>query len=726
MLSKVAPRALACALLIGALLVPAFSTEAAPTVVRRIDAGGNGDYTDTSGSVWVRDSAYTAEGYGYLGGATTRVRSAIAGTADDTVYQSVRRGTSFEYRFDVPNDAYTVTLKFAEVESGSFGVGRRVFGVSIEGQSVLSAFDIYAQAGANTALDRSFTVVLTDGSLNVVFTRTTGQAAVGAVEVVNGVAPAPDFSFAATPSAQTIAPNSSVVFTASVEFLNGFSSTNVDLFVTGLPSGVTGTYAPDPLTHQGMSQLTLTSGGRVATGTYTVVMGATGGGITHSQDVTLTVSRTADFAIAVTPATQTVARGGSTSFDVLLTAVNGFASPVSLSVSGLPSGTSASFSPNPVTPTASSTMTVSATNVATLGQFGVTVTGTSGQLVRSGSATLVVSIAGSVWGISTIGSTGVANNSTVVGPGRSDGVNRVYVGTVNTGRVMELSWNGSAWGAPVDIGGSPVGLEIHNMGMGPGRNDGRIRVYACSLDGNLYELTYVGPGWTQATVGTASGTCTHAAVGAGRNDGVNRLYATRGTVVWEYTWNGSGWSAVQVGNVPSGLVHGISLGPGRGGTVNHLYVASSTTGTYEATFSGGSWSMASLGDTGDVRNVSFGAGRDDGVMRVYAGTSQGEIREFTWTGTSWTNTTIAPSVGSVIVHAYVLDGRNDGVIRVYGAAGDGNAYEFTRSGSSWTTLNMGGGTAYLYGFHPGARPGETRNRLYGAAFDANVYEFTWG
>jgi len=136
--------------------------------------------------------------------------------------------------------------------------------------------------------------------------------------------------------------------------------------------------------------------------------------------------------------------------------------------------------------------------------------------------------------------------------------------------------------------------------------------------------------------------------------------------------------------------------------------------------------MASMGDTGDVRNVSLGAGRNDGVVRVYAGTSQGEVREFTWTGTSWTNTTIAPSVGSVIVHAYVLDGRNDGVMRVYGAAGDGNAYEFTRSGSSWTTLNMGGGTAYLYGFHPGARPGETRNRLYGAAFDTNVYEFTWG
>lgn len=95
-------------------------------------------------------------------------------------------------------------------------------------------------------------------------------------------------------------------------------------------------------------------------------------------------------------------------------------------------------------------------------------------------------------GVSVIGSTGVANDSLIVGPGRSDGVDRAYTGTVNTGRVMELSWNGSSWGSPIDVGGSPTGLEIHNLGIGPGRNDGRTRIYACSLDGNLYELSFGG------------------------------------------------------------------------------------------------------------------------------------------------------------------------------------------------------------------------------------------
>ena len=595
----------------------------------------------------------------------------------------------------------------------------------MEGTPVLNGFDIFSAAGAaNTAVDRSFDTTVSDGVLSLVFTGTTSRATVNAIAVSSSAGP--DFVFTASPGSQTIAPGGSVIFTVNVSFTNGFTSTDVDLWTTGLPAGVTGTYSPDPLTHEGMSQLTLTAASSVAAGTFTLTLGATGGGITHSQNVTLVVSRTPDFSIAVSPATQTVSRGGSAAFTVAVGALNGFSNAVSLSASGLPSGTSVAFSPISVTPPGTSTMTVAAAANATIGQFALSVRGTSGTRTRSGSATLIVSSAGAAWRVSAAGSTGVANNSMIVGPGRNDGVSRLYVGTVNTGRVMEFSWNGTGWNGPVDIGGSSVGEEIHNLTMGPGRNDGRTRIYACSLDENLYQLTFNGTGWNQATVGTPGGACTHAVVGNGRNDGVNRLYATRGQAVWEYTWNGSGWTALQVGRVSAGIVHGISLGAGRGGSQNHLYIASTSSGTFEATFSAGAWSMISMGDTGDVRNVSVGAGRNDGAMRVYAGIASGRIREFTWNGSSWSNAAINSSIGTVIVHAYVLAGRNDGVMRVYGSAGDGSAYEFTFGGTGWTVVRMGGGTNYLYGFAYGRRPGDGTNRLYGAAFDGNVYEFSWG
>ena len=715
-------RGIGVLVLVASLLgAPGPTAEAA--FAQRVDAGASVAYTDLAGNPWAADQPYTPGGFGFVGGTTFTTSAEIAGTSDDPLYRSLRADPALEYRFDVPNGTYSVLLKFAEIEQRNFSAGRRVFDVAAEGEQKFASVDVFASAGARTAFDLSFEVAVTDGTLNIAFPGVQGRAAVAAIAVES--ATAADFTFAANPTSVTMSPGGTGTFTTEVAFVGGFTSTNTDLWVTGLPTGLTAIFAPDPLTHEGMSQLTLTGDGTTPVGTFVLTVGATSEGITHSQDVTLIVSTTPDFSLAILPASQSVAAGGSAAYDVSVGSFNGFRRTVALSVSGLPAGATASFSPATVRPAGTSTLTITTGAGVAAAHYSLAVTGNSRQLTHTVPAALIVGGTAGAWGVDVIGSTGVANNSLIVGPGRSDGVNRVYTGTVNSGRVMELSWNGTAWGAPVDVGGSPAGLEIHNLGMGPGRNDGRTRIYACSLDENLYELTYVGPGWTQATVGTHDGVCTHAVVGNGRNDGVNRLYVTRGQVVWEYTWNGGGWNAVQVGDVPRGIVHGIDLGAGRGGTQNHVYVASSAEGTFEATFSAGSWSMSSMGDDGDIRNVAMGPGRNDGITRVYAGISTGEIREFTWNGSSWTIAPIDTDISSVMVHAYVVAGRNDGVQRVYGAAGDGSAYELTWNGAGWTMLEMGGGSAYLYGFAPGARAGETRNRLYGAAFDAGVYEFTW-
>jgi hypothetical protein len=315
-----------------------------------------------------------------------------------------------------------------------------------------------------------------------------------------------------------------------------------------------------------------------------------------------------------------------------------------------------------------------------------------------------------------------------VGGGRNDGINRLYVGTVTSGRVIEFSWNGTNWGTGLDIGGSPTGVEIHNLGIGDGRNDGINRIYACSLDGNLYEITYGGGAWTQTTVGSPTGYCTHAAVGPGRTDGIDRLYATRGLYVWEYTWNAptANWNAVAVGRIATGITHGISIGPGRSGSINYLYVATTNSGTWEGSFVNGGWSLDPMGDAGDVRNVNAGVGRNDGVMRVYAATQTGEIREFTWNGSAWTFSPLVNPFGFTLVHAYVASGRNDGLMRIYSSGADGSVYEFTYSGSGWTAVSLGGGTGYAYGFHLGIGHSDGRVRLYGASFDRLVYEYTFG
>lgn len=98
---------------------------------------------------------------------------------------------------------------------------------------------------------------------------------------------------------------------------------------------------------------------------------------------------TPDFTLSVSPPSQSVAQGQSTSYTVGVSRTGGFAGSVGLSVSGLPTGASGSLSPNPATGS-SSTLTVTTSPSTPTGSFALTVTGVSGSLTRTASGTLVV------------------------------------------------------------------------------------------------------------------------------------------------------------------------------------------------------------------------------------------------------------------------------------------------------------------------------------------------
>src|SRR5437879_3957859 len=98
-----------------------------------------------------------------------------------------------------------------------------------------------------------------------------------------------------------------------------------------------------------------------------------------------------DFALSAAPASRTVTQGGSTTYTVNISRLGGFTGSVTLSVSGLPAGASASFNPNPAT--GSATMTVTTTATTSTGSFSATITGTSGTLSHTTSVSLVVNAA---------------------------------------------------------------------------------------------------------------------------------------------------------------------------------------------------------------------------------------------------------------------------------------------------------------------------------------------
>jgi hypothetical protein len=95
-----------------------------------------------------------------------------------------------------------------------------------------------------------------------------------------------------------------------------------------------------------------------------------------------------DFSLSASPASQSVLQGGSTSYSVTVTPTGGFTGSVTLSVSGLPSGATGTFNPNPTT--ATSTLNVSTAATTPTGSYVLTITGTSGALTRTTTVTLVV------------------------------------------------------------------------------------------------------------------------------------------------------------------------------------------------------------------------------------------------------------------------------------------------------------------------------------------------
>ncbi len=167
-------------------------------------------------------------------------------------------------------------------------------------------------------------------------------------------------------------------YNVSVTGSGGFSSA-VTLSVSGLPTGANASFSPNPAT--GASTLSVTTGATTPTASYTLTITGTSGSLTHTTSVTLIVNSAPDFAIGATPPTQTVAAGSGTTYNVSLTGSGGFSSAVTLSVSGLPTGANASFSPNPATGASTLSVTTGATTAS--GNYTLTITGTSGTLTHT-------------------------------------------------------------------------------------------------------------------------------------------------------------------------------------------------------------------------------------------------------------------------------------------------------------------------------------------------------
>ncbi|MGA6980634.1 MAG: S53 family serine peptidase [Candidatus Sulfotelmatobacter sp.] len=214
----------------------------------------------------------------------------------------------------------------------------------------------------------------------------------GLINTLAGSATA-SFTLSDSPTSLSIAEGGSGSSTITVNDVNGFTG-SVTLAASGLPSGITAAFGTNPTT--GSSLMTLTASSTATTGSSTVTITGTSGSLTATTTLALTVTATgtANFTVAASPTTLSIAQSGSGTSTITVTSTNSFNSAVTLAASGLPAGVTAAFSTNPVTPPANgsvnSTLTLTASSTATTGAVTVTITGTSGSLSHTATIALTV------------------------------------------------------------------------------------------------------------------------------------------------------------------------------------------------------------------------------------------------------------------------------------------------------------------------------------------------
>jgi len=228
------------------------------------------------------------------------------------------------------------------------------------------------------------------GPVTVTITGTSGSVTTSTT-IALAVTPPPSFTLAPTSSTESVDQGSNVTDTINITPANGFTG-SVTLSASGLPSGVTAAFATNPATSSSVVTLTASSTATVG-GPVTVTIKGTSGSLTASTTIALTVNSAPSFSLTPTSTSLSVTQGSSNTDSITVTPSNGFSAGVTLSATGLPTGVTASFSPNPTT-TGSSVLTLTASSTATTGgPVTVTITGTSGTLTENTTLALTVNVA---------------------------------------------------------------------------------------------------------------------------------------------------------------------------------------------------------------------------------------------------------------------------------------------------------------------------------------------
>ncbi len=273
--------------------------------------------------------------------------------------------------------------------------------------------------------------------------------------------------------------------------------------------------------------------------------------------------------------------------------------------------------------------------------------------------------------------------SMIIAQARNDGIDRIYMNRGSgSGRILWELWYSEGMWDSLNINNDSY--LISDFTVGTARNDGIQRIYGCGYNGGILEYTFSNNQWEITSVGPSGSLYFESiSIGKARHDGVYRIYAAGSNGhIYELSYTGSSWVMSDLGSVRNSqygnLIH-IAVGPGRSDGWDRIYAGIEYFSTvhefnYQA---GGFWEIDTTMSGGcGCEGLAIGPGRNDGMMRVYKAGNFNNLVEFSYINNNWDLTTSfegGPSFTGVIIGP----GRGDQINRVYGICNDGYVYEYS-------------------------------------------------
>jgi len=238
---------------------------------------------------------------------------------------------------------------------------------------------------------------------------------------------------------------------------------------------------------------------------------------------------------------------------------------------------------------------------------------------------------------------------------------------------------------------SDIGFTIeeqNHLAIGAGRGDGIMRVY--STTNEINEYSFLNNHWEKISFGDDFLSNNGIVIGNvhNNNKGNNRVYITKYSV-HEYYYDNN-WLGGEVRGTSIIDEDGIVIGDVRNEDINRIYICDRD-GIKELTYNYGDWSIIEI-NSNPYAKLTVTDGRNDGVLRLYAAIND-HVYEYSWLGSDWK----VEDCGFVNIYNDLHticsgDGRNDGLNRIYitgnSKDSDGAIYELSYDGQNWQYITV--------------------------------------